>query len=250
MSKREAATADPAARPQGGRKQSGRRRLSVVQRRDEIVSATLRLLSTTPASQLSIDDIAEAAGASRALIYHYFRTKERLFASAVRSACDDLQSRLVLPDVHPFEKVQYAARAYLEFAEQRQGDFVALLRGAARTGGEPDELAGLVEQTRQFIVDLVITGIGIERPSAVLRASLRGWVAMMEVISLEWLEHQQLTRDQVRRLIANQLGAVLVAAAAEDEELSAVYARLLATADVDRLPPWVRALARPTGAGA
>ncbi|MGH3646936.1 MAG: TetR/AcrR family transcriptional regulator [Micromonosporaceae bacterium] len=245
MGERKLTSVEPTRSPAGSGKPTRRRRLSVVQRRNEIVSATLRLLSTTPAGQLSIDDIAEAAGASRALVYHYFRTKERLYVAAVRSACDDLRARLVLPDVHPFEKLQYAARAYLEFAEQRREDFAALLRGPARAAGQPDELASIVEETRQFIVDLVITSIGVTRPTAVLRASLRGWVAMMEVISLDWLERQTLTRDQVRRLIANQLGAVLVAAAAEDEELSSAFARLLATADVDRLPPWVRALARP-----
>ncbi|MGH3736946.1 MAG: TetR/AcrR family transcriptional regulator [Micromonosporaceae bacterium] len=242
MGKRESATAQPAGARE---RRPARRRLSVVQRRDEIVSATLRLLSTTPASELSIDEIAEAAGASRALVYHYFRTKERLYVAAVRSACDDLRARLVLPDVHPFEKVQYASRVYLEFAERRRDDFAALLRGPGRAAGQPDELATIVEQTRGFIVDLVIDGIGVTRPSAVLRASLRGWVAMMEVITLDWLEHGVLTRDQVRRLLANQLGAVLVAAAAQDSELSEVFAAMVATADSDRLPPWVRALARP-----
>lgn len=246
MGERESATVEAESRGGSG-KPTRRRRLSVVQRRDEIVSATLRLLSITPASQLSIDDIAEAAGASRALVYHYFRTKERLYVAAVRSACDDLRARLVLPDVHPFEKMQYATRVYLDFAEQRRDDFAALLRGPGRPGGQPDELSSIVEETRTFIVDLVITSLGITRPTEVVRASLRGWLAMAEVVSLEWLERQALTRDQVRRLIANQLGAVLAVAAMEDEELSAVFARHVATADIDRLPPWVRSLVRPAG---
>jgi AcrR family transcriptional regulator len=218
-----------------------------MQRRDEIMSATLRLLSTTPADQLSIDDIAEAAGASRALIYHYFRTKEQLYIAAVRSACDDLKRRLVLPDVHPFEQLAYAARIYLDFAEERSADFTALLRGPARGGGEHDELASIVEDARWFIVDLVVSSIGVARPSPVLRTTLRGWVAMMEVISLDWLDRGDLTRDQVRRLLMNALGATLMVAAAEDEELSRGFAGLLATADTDRLPPWIHAAIRDTG---
>jgi AcrR family transcriptional regulator len=241
MGKSEVAT-KPQRRTVG--KPAGRRRLSVVQRRDEIISATLRLLSTTPSDQLSIDDIAEAAGASRALVYHYFRTKESLYIAAVRSACDDLKKRLVLPDVHPFEQLAHAARIYLDFAEERSADFTALLRGPARGGGEHDQLAPIVEEARQFIVDLVISSIGVQRPSPVLRATLRGWVAMMEVISLDWLDRGDLTRDQVRRLLMNALGATLVVTAAEDEVLSEVFAGLLTTADTDRLPPWTRAVIR------
>ncbi len=210
----------------------------MMQRRDEIITATLQLLSTRPANQLSIDEIAEAAGASRALIYHYFRSKELLYTAAVRSACDDLQSRLRLPDVHPFEQLRYAARIYLDFAEDRSADFTALLRGVAQAG-EADELASIVEQTRQSIVDLIIDSVGVSHPSTALRATLRGYVAMMEVITLDWLDRRTLTRDQVRRLFVNQLGAVLVATAAEDEELSEVFVRLMATAAPDLLPPWV-----------
>jgi len=225
----------------------GRRRLSVRQRRDEIITATLELLSARPASQLSIDDIAEAAGASRALVYHYFRSKDLLYRAAVRSACDDLRSRLVLPDVHPFEQLRYAARIYLDFAEERSADFVALLRGVAQAG-ETDELAAIVEQTRQSLVDLIIDSVGVTNPSTMLRATLRGWVAMMEVVTLDWLDRRTLTRDQVRRLFMNQLGAVLVATAADDEELSEVFVRLVATAPAELLPPWVGAITDPRSA--
>lgn len=226
--------------PDATRQPGGRRRLSVGQRRREILAATLRLLSSRPASQLSIDDIAEAAGASRALIYHYFHTKEALYVAAVRSACDDLKSRLRPPQAHPFEQVRLAGQGYLDFAEENKAEFVALLRGSARVGGEADEPALIMEELRQHIIGLVTSSLGVADPSPVVRASLRGWVAMMEVISLDWLERRNLTRDQVRRLLANQLGAVLVAAADDDENLSEAFARAVATADPDRLPLWAR----------
>ncbi len=222
------------------RKSGTRRRLSVPQRREEILAATLRLLAVKPASQLSIDDIAEAAGASRALIYHYFSTKETLYVAAVRSACDDLRSRLRPPPVHPFEQVLFAGNAYLDFAEEHKAEFAALLRGAAGFGGQADELASIMEELRLHIVTLITDSLGIPEPSAVVRASLRGWVAMMEVISLDWLERRTLTRDQVRRLLANQLGAVLVAAAADDQKLSRAFAHAVATADPEHLPVWAQ----------
>ena len=208
------------------------------QRRDEIIAATLEQLSTTPANQLSIDDIAEAAGASRALIYHYFRNKEQLYVAAVRSGCADLKSRLTLPDVHPFEQLRWAAQAYLDFAEERSAVFVGVLRGAG-SAGQPDELASIIEDVRLFIVDLITTSLGIREPSPVLRATLRGWVAMIEMISLDWLDKRTLSRKQVRRLLVNHLGAVLAAAAADDPVLADRLAELVATADPRTLSPWV-----------
>src|SRR5436305_732256 len=70
------------ARTAEGRGQRGRRRLSVAERRDELIAAALDLFSHRSPEDVSIDDVAEAAGASRALVYHYFGGKQELYVAA------------------------------------------------------------------------------------------------------------------------------------------------------------------------
>ncbi|MGH3344990.1 MAG: TetR/AcrR family transcriptional regulator, partial [Carbonactinosporaceae bacterium] len=79
------AMAEPAAR-RPRREHRTRRRLSVDRRREEIIACALELFSHHPAEHVSIDDVAEAAGASRALVYRYFGSKPDLYVAALRSA--------------------------------------------------------------------------------------------------------------------------------------------------------------------
>ena len=53
--------------------------------REELIAAALELFSTRDAEDVSIDDVASAAGASRALVYHYFGGKQELYVAALRA---------------------------------------------------------------------------------------------------------------------------------------------------------------------
>lgn len=64
-----AATPSPAAeRP----RRTGYRRLPVQQRREQLIAVALELFAARPPEDVSLDDVAEAAGASRPLVYRYF----------------------------------------------------------------------------------------------------------------------------------------------------------------------------------
>src|SRR3954465_2978433 len=71
-----------------------RRRISVDRRREELMAAALELFSKHDAEDVSIDDVATAAGASRALVYHYFGGKQELYVAALRRAALELEERL------------------------------------------------------------------------------------------------------------------------------------------------------------
>src|SRR6266700_777398 len=106
-----------ATRPiQSKRSQRGRRRLSVAERRDELISAALELFSHRSPEDVSIDDVAEAAGASRALVYHYFGGKQDLYLAALRGAAEQLGELLEPPtDGKPLERLRLSLRRYFDF---------------------------------------------------------------------------------------------------------------------------------------
>jgi len=85
-----------------------RRRLSVDRRRDELIEAALDLLSKRGPEEVSVDDVAQAAGASRALVYHYFGTKQDLYAAALSKAAAELTRRL--SQVEPGDTVTITPR--------------------------------------------------------------------------------------------------------------------------------------------
>ena len=70
-----------------------RTRLSPAERREQLLDLGVRLLADRSLDELSIDVLAEEAGISRGLLYHYFGNKAAFHEAVVRHAADDLIAR-------------------------------------------------------------------------------------------------------------------------------------------------------------
>src|SRR3954466_7955473 len=67
----------------GKQGERARRRLSTEERREQLLSVGARLFSESPYDEVWIEQVAEIAGVSRGLMYHYFPTKRDFFAAIV-----------------------------------------------------------------------------------------------------------------------------------------------------------------------
>ncbi|TQL97955.1 TetR family transcriptional regulator [Actinoallomurus bryophytorum] len=202
-----------------------RRRLSVDERRDELISAALQLFSDRPPEDISIDDVADAAGASRALVYHYFGGKQELYLAALHSAAKQLDDLLRPPaEGKPLERLAVSLHRYFDFVEDHAAGFVALLRGgpAYRSG----EVGEVLDGIRGLVMNHIITSIGVEAPGPVLRITLRSWMASVETAGLDWLEHRDLSREALERLLVDHHVVLLDVAARHDPDVAALLARI------------------------
>jgi AcrR family transcriptional regulator len=207
------------------RGQRGRRRLSVAERRDELIEAALELFSHRNPEEVSIDDVAAAAGASRALVYHYFGGKQELYLAALLSAADQLGVLLEPPtEGRPIDRLRISLRRYFDFVEDHAPGFTALLRGGltSRTG----EVGEIVDRIRQLLLSRILMAFGIEEPGPVLRITLRSWMSGVETAALDWLEHRDLTRHELERLLVDQHVVLLQVAGRHDPEVAALFQRL------------------------
>jgi AcrR family transcriptional regulator len=211
-------------RPPGPVKRA-RRRLSVDQRREELIEAALQLFSHRPAEEVAVDDVAVAAGASRALVYHYFGGKQELYVAALRSAADQLTS-LVEPPTHgrPMERLAISLRRYFDFVEDHAAGFVTLLRGgpANRSG----EVGQIIDGVRQYLLELLTRELRVEEPSPILRTTLRSWIASVETAGLDWIERKDLARDELERLLIDQHLVLLEVAGRHCAQVNAVLTQL------------------------
>ena len=69
---------------------TARRRLSPEDRRAELLALGAEVFGKRPYDEVRIDEIAERAGVSRALMYHYFPDKRAFFAAVVKDEADRL----------------------------------------------------------------------------------------------------------------------------------------------------------------
>lgn len=195
------------------------------ERRDELIEAALQLFSTRSPEDISIDDVAEAADASRALVYHYFGGKHELYIAALRSAAKKLSVLLEPPtEGKPLERLRISLKRYFDFVESHAAGYTALLRGGpADRSGEAGEI---VDGTRQLLLDRILHSLDVAAPPPILRITLRCWMAIVETAGLDWLENRDIPRPDLERLLVDQLAVTMQTAGRHDPDTGALFARL------------------------
>ena len=194
--------------------QPARTRLSPAQRREQLLELGVRLLATRSLDELSIDLLAEEAGISRGLLYHYFGGKAGFHEAVVRRAADDLLARTAPPDQGtPEERLLVSMAAYLDYVQANYEGYVSLVRGAA---GGNEALRAIYDQARSELTDRIFRegAQGDVIPdTATTRLLVRGWSAMTEELVLTWCrEPAGVAREVVVGLLAGSLPALVEAA--------------------------------------
>jgi len=186
-------------------------RLGVDERRERLLTLGRELFSDRSYEEISIGDIAKAAGISKGLLYHYFPSKRDFYVAVVRDAAQDLLDRTEPPEATPgdVDLLHAKLEAYLEYVEENFRAYALLLRSGI---GSDREVLALVEGTRAAFVERLLTSLPLEAPTPLMRTALRGWVGFAEAVSLDWIEHRDVERTQLRQLLAQTLFAAVVAA--------------------------------------
>ena len=178
-----------------------RTRLSVDERRDQLLELGLDLFIHHTYDELSIDEIARRAGISKGLLYHYFPGKRAFYVATVERAAEQLLAETDIP-VAPGDddsvKLRIAIDRYLGFVEQRSAAYTFLLRGAMAT--DPD-VAAIVERTRRRFLDRMLQALQMSDDNARLRVTLRGVIGFVEAASVDWAERRDLSREELTELL-------------------------------------------------
>lgn len=193
-----------------------RTRLDLDERREQLIAIGTELFSARAYDEISIDDIAAAAGISKGLLYHYFPSKRHFYVATVRASAQELHE-VTKPDseLAPRQRLQDSMDRYLDYVEHHAQGYATLLRGGI---GSDAEVREIVDETRDAFTARVLKQVapGADDLSPVLRHAVRGWVGFVEAVSLEWLDHGELDRAQMRDLLVAALVNALAAAVEVD----------------------------------
>ncbi|GAA0704017.1 TetR/AcrR family transcriptional regulator [Kitasatospora atroaurantiaca] len=209
-----------------------RRRLSVDERREQLIAVALELFSKHPPEEVSIDDIAAAAGASRPLVYHYFPGKQALYEESLRRAGQELAGRFEEPAEGPLSERLYRVMGrYLDFVNSHGPGFAALLRGGS-VAASPGTNA-VIDEVRRAAHDQILSHLAIAEPSAGLRRTVRAWIANAEITSLEWLGERAVPSEELQLQLVQEFVAALTLTAAREPALAAELAGFFAAEQPD-----------------
>ncbi|WP_148572141.1 TetR/AcrR family transcriptional regulator [Nocardioides caldifontis] len=189
-------------------------RLSPESRREQLLDLGVTLLSGRRLEDLSIDVLADEAGISRGLLYHYFAGKREFHLAVLRRMADQVVAITAPPsDGDPLSQLVTSLAAYLDFVTENRVAYVSFVRAAA-AGDE--EFRRIYEEARGALTDRifdhagrdVLAGLGlVDGPE--LRLLVRGWSAMVEDTVLSWLDDDRgIARDALLEMVAATLVGV------------------------------------------
>jgi AcrR family transcriptional regulator len=185
------------ARPHGaGRAQAGNgagavgpgRRLSADARRRQLFEVALALFAEHGYPSTTMDDIAEAAGVTKPLVYQHFDSKRALYLELMDVFSGELVTRIVKATATaegPRQQVELGFAAYFELMVDNEQAF-RLLYG--RDAPDDPELGAALRRVEEVIAEAIdpLIDAGLDPAHRLLLA--HAVVGMAEGASRHWLE--------------------------------------------------------------
>jgi AcrR family transcriptional regulator len=186
------------------------RRLEVDQRRAQLLEVGTELFSKHSFEELSMAQIAREAGISKALLYHYFPSKEEFFKAALAQAAAELAERTA-PDesLPPVEQLRASTRAFVDWIGERGATYAKLLESLGAVPDLRETVTGIREFTSTRLLDGLVPAA--ERTPA-KRAAVRAWLWFMDGVLLDWIEHRDRDAEAVSAQLVDSLLALVAAA--------------------------------------
>lgn len=190
------------------------RRLDVDERRRQLLERGAELFTSHPYDELSMSKIAAATGISKSLLYHYFPSKRAFFEATLGAWAEELRERTEPnPELPPVEQLQGSLEAFLAMVEENADAYRNLMDSAT---GVP-EIRDLVDEVRRQTAVRILAALYPDGAPPKARTAVSGWLWFMDGACLDWIEHRDLGREELRDLLLGVLmGALLAAGALPD----------------------------------
>ncbi|KRF36907.1 TetR family transcriptional regulator [Nocardioides sp. Soil805] len=190
---------------------TARVRLSPEQRRRQLLDLGTRLFATRAVEEISIDVLAEEAGVSRGLLYHYFGSKQDFREAVIRHAVEDLVEQTAPPaSGEPLERLAASVGVYVDYVLANLTGYRSLVRAAA---GGSEELRAIYEEARAALTDRIFREDSLGEhlsDDPATRLVVRGWSALVEETVLTWAqEPSAMSRDALVDTLVAALPALV-----------------------------------------
>jgi AcrR family transcriptional regulator len=215
---------EPGTSPAPGRRADapGGRRLTADARRRQLFDVALSLFAEHGYAATTMDDIAEAAGVTKPLVYQHFESKRALYLELMDVFSRELVSRIVSATADadgPRQQVELGFAAYFELMVGNEPAFRLLYGRDAPDDPEFGAALRRVEETIAEAIDPLISA-GLDPEHRLLLA--HAMVGVAEGATRHWLDARR------ERALADETGAGNAGGGLSLEEEAALLATRLA----------------------
>lgn len=163
-------------------------RLPAAERREQLLGVALESFAAHGYHGTSMNDVAEAAGVTKPVLYQHFDSKKALYTELVNELGAGLEKQIldaVSDAAGPRQQVEAGFQAYFRWATTQADAFRVLFAERNRTDRE---LAAAVAKVESMIADTVASLIRVEGLTEAERDVLAyGVVGLAEATSRRWL---------------------------------------------------------------
>ena len=183
-------------------------RLDPEQRRRQILDAANALFAERAYDEVSIEDIASAAGVTRGLVHHYFGGRKEVYIALVEQLGAVREERLRRPVGRSARaRVSDTVSRWLDWTEDNRAIYLATM-GRGEDIADPDVRRIVTDLVRRAVALLTTFHADIAEDSPRLRYALECWTGLNRAATRRWLTGEA-TREATHELIASTLEHVL-----------------------------------------
>jgi len=163
-------------------------RLPAARRRRQLLDVALTVFSERGFHLTSMNDIADAAGVTKPVLYQHFRSKRELYLELLEDVGERLRDKIAKATAQagsPRDQVLFGFGAYFRFVAEQQPAFQLLFGGGTRRDLEFADAVRAVELSIADIIALLIHVPGLDTERRRLLA--HGIVGLAEGTSRHWI---------------------------------------------------------------
>ncbi|MFF0296765.1 TetR/AcrR family transcriptional regulator [Kitasatospora sp. NPDC004614] len=182
-----------------------RQRLSPADRRAQLLAVAAQFFAAHTYDEVLMEDVAERAGVSRALLYRHFPSKRDLFAALYRQVAEQLLAKTRFdPADSLVEQLAEGLDAHIEYFAENRNTVLAANRVLAGDRLVQTIIADELDALRERLLS-VLPPAG-DRTREAVSGVLKSWLVFVQVLCVDWLIEPHCTRAELRDIC---IGAVL-----------------------------------------
>ncbi|MBA2608467.1 MAG: TetR family transcriptional regulator [Actinobacteria bacterium] len=162
-------------------------RLPAAERRQQLVETALGLFAERGLYGTSMDDIADAAGVTKPVLYQHFASKRALFLELLddvgKQLLDAIAAATSAADT-PRQQVEAGLTAYFQFVADHHSSFVLLFGDGSR---RDEEFAEAVERVEAAIAEFIAALINVDLDADHRLLLAHAVVGLAEGASRRWV---------------------------------------------------------------
>ena len=192
----------------------GQRKVPRAVREPQMLEMAGRIFAARGFHDASMDEIAEAAGVSKPMLYSYFGSKDGLYFAYVNAAYRELiaaiDDAVAMAGSAPDEQLRLGTVAYYTYVGEHRHAFRVLFREIGDPGGElASQRHRLVRRVGAAIEAIVVAAEARPWQPVDTEVLAEAWIGAARSLADWWLDHPDISAEAMtNRLLDLMLGGV------------------------------------------